>query len=186
MAENKTNTLVIILMSINILLMVSIIGLYLKVNQFQQQILTIFKPNQVLEQPEGLEIGTFAPVFSLQGTDGQFISNRVYLGKNLLLVFFSPECPKCREILPAIKMISETDKNLEVLMISNADIESNRQLTIKENLTFPVLLWIDSVVEQYKVSNTPLFYVIDSSGRISNYGFANTLDDLKTLVAKQE
>ena len=63
--NERTNTLVLMLMSIVVLLMVAIIGLFVRMNQLQNQILISLASLQTGEaQVMGLAVGTYAPAFT--------------------------------------------------------------------------------------------------------------------------
>lgn len=184
--EYKVNHIVTMLLVINLLLMISIIGLYINVNKLQQQIQNIFKPIVSDEKPDGLEIGTVAPIFSLKSTKGQIISNQDYFGKNLLIIFYSPKCPQCTKMLPIIKEFSKSQRNTQILMISNGDNDANFELAETEGLIFPILSWDDSIASQYKVPGTPFFYILDLDGKVTAFGFINSLEELITLSQSEK
>jgi len=59
MAESKSDVLILMLMGIVILLMVAIIGLFLRMNQLQREVLAALAPLQIeaIGQELGLEVG---------------------------------------------------------------------------------------------------------------------------------
>jgi methylamine dehydrogenase accessory protein MauD len=171
-------------MGIVILLMIAIIGLFIRMNQLQSQVLAALAPLriEVAGQEMGLEIGTEAPDFTLPDTAGRMVSLDDFAGRRVLLAFSSPRCPACREMYPHLKAFSEDREDVQVVMISLGSAEENRQLREKQGFGFPVLTWDDKVAQDYEVPGTPFFYVIDGEGVITSKGFANTLEQLKQLV----
>jgi methylamine dehydrogenase accessory protein MauD len=185
MAESKTEVLILMLMGIVILLMVAIIGLFIRMNQLQNAILATLGTFQAMGVPEGLEIGTKAPDFTLPDTAGQMVSLDGFSGQKVLLAFSSTRCPACVEMYPHLKAFSESREDVRVVMISHGSAEENRQLVEEQGFAFPVLPlsgWDDEVMVGYQVPGVPFFYVIDGEGVIVNKGFANTLEQLKQLV----
>ena len=99
------------------------------------------------------------------------------------LVFSSIQCPACVEIFPYLKTFSESEGDVQVVMISQGSAEENRQLVEEQSFDFPVLTWEDAVARDYQVPGTPFFYVVDGEGVIANAGFAGTLEQLEALAA---
>lgn len=182
MSETKTDVLLLMLMGIVILLMVAIIGLFLRMNQLQREVLAALEPFQTMSRPEGLEIGTQAPDFALADTEDQTISLAGLAGQKVLLVFSSIHCPACAEMYPHLRAFSERTDGVQMVMISQDSAEENRQLVEEQGFGFPVLTWDDAVAQDYQVPGTPFFYVIDRDGVIVNADFANTLEQVEALV----
>ena len=74
MAESKTDVWILMLMGIVILLMVANIGLFIRMNQLQNQVLAALEPLRAMRMPQGLEIGAKAPDFTLPDTEGRTVS----------------------------------------------------------------------------------------------------------------
>ncbi len=191
MIESKTDILLLMLIGIIILLMVAIIGLFLRMNQLQQVVLGALASTQtgMPEQEMGLEIGAKAPDFTLPDTAGAMVSLEDFAGQRVLLAFSSIQCTACKETYPHLRAFSESQEDVQVVMISQGSAEENRQLVQIQNFAFPVLPtvgWDDQVMVDYQAPGTPFFYVIDRDGVISNAGFANSLEQLETLVESHE
>lgn len=186
--ESKLPTvLLLMLMGIVILLMVAIVGLFLRMNQLQREILTALAPLQAeaMEQEMGLEIGAQAPDFALPDTNGAMVSLGDYAGQKVLLAFSSTHCSACKEVYPHLSVFSESQQDVHVVMISPGPAEENQQLVQAQDFAFPVLPvsgWNDEVMLDYQVPGVPFFYVVDGEGIIANGGFANTLEQLEALV----
>jgi hypothetical protein len=71
-------------------------------------------------------------------------------------------------------------------MISNGDNDANFELAETEGLIFPILSWDDSVASQYKVPGTPFFYILDLDGKVTAFGFINSLEELITLSQSEK
>ena len=187
MIESKTNVLLLMLTTIVILLMVAIVGLFLRMNQLQQAVLGALASPQMgmPEQEMGLEIGTEAPDFALPDTAGATVSLDDFAGQKVLLAFSSTHCPPCTEMYPYLRAFSESREDVQVVMISQGSAEENQQSVQVQGFEFPLLPvsdWEDKVMVDYQVPGTPFFYVIDGEGMIANADFANTLEQLEALV----
>ncbi|MDY7080336.1 MAG: TlpA family protein disulfide reductase [Chloroflexota bacterium] len=183
MNESRTQMLLLMLMGVVILLMVAIVGLFIRTNQLQREVLAALEPFQAMRGPQGLDIGTQSPAFSLPDATGQMVSLGDFAGQRVLLVFSSTECPACAEAWPHLKTFSQREGDVQVVMISRGSAEENRQLVAEQGFGFPVLMWEDAVAGEYAVPGTPFFYVIDGDGVIAKASFAGTLEQLEALVA---
>ncbi len=142
----RTNILLLMLIGIVILLMIAIIGLFLRMNQLQREILGALAPlRMVSPSAEGLETGTPAPAFTLSDIKGRQVSLRDFSGQEILLVFSSVQCHACLEFFPVLKEFSERNKDVQLIMISKASEEENKNLVKGQNFQFTVLNWQSKV-----------------------------------------
>jgi len=183
MSKVKTDTLILMLMGVVILLMVANLGLFLRMNQLQSQVIHALQP---LQRPTGLAVGSKAPPFNLVDTEGQTVSLQDFSGQRVLLVFSSTTCPACQRIYPFLKRFHEMHPDITVLVISRGSEEENRLLVQDEGLTFPVLAWQDEVARAYRVPGVPFFYLIDGRGMIASQGVASSPEQLEELVKAGE
>jgi len=98
MGGSRTEVLLLLLTGIVLLLMVAIIGLFLRMNQLQREVLAALEPLRPAQPPAGLSPGTQAPAFTLPDLSGQSVSLEALAGRRVLLAFASPRCPACREV----------------------------------------------------------------------------------------
>jgi len=151
--ETRLEVLLLLLMGIVILLMVTIVGLFLRMNQLQREVLAALAPLRIeaIGQELGLEIGTPAPTFTLPDTAGQMVLLDDFAGQRVLLAFSSTHCRACTEMYPHLRAFSESRGDVQVVMISQGSAEENQQLVQAQGFTFPVLAWDDSVARDYQV-----------------------------------
>jgi peroxiredoxin len=188
-ANNKTEILLLMLIGIVILLLITNIGLFLRVSDLQQKVIEALALPQSLvgtqpmgDSSMGLKPGTESHNFELPDTSGKTVSLRDFSGRKVLLAFFSTECTKCIQTYPVIKSFSEKRNDIQVIMILRGSSEKNRQVTQEHDFSFPVLEWNDGVAGEYQVPGTPFYYVIDGKGSIANAGFAGSAEELDLLA----
>lgn len=87
------------LISISLLMLVTNVGMFVRMNQFQQQVLTALQPFHI---PMGLRTGENAPNFHLDTLTSERISLQDYKGSTVLLVFSSITCPACQQFYPEL------------------------------------------------------------------------------------
>lgn len=122
-----------------------------------------------VKELKGSLTGKLAPNFTLKSIDGREVSLKDFKGKVVLINFWATWCPPCREELPLFQEVYEKykDKGFVILAI-NTDPE-NLKGFIEEfgiNLSFPILLGDDRILDLYPVRGLPTSFLIDREGRI--------------------
>jgi len=120
----------------------------------------------------GPEIGNLAPNFQLNNLDEESVALSDFLGKPVLVNFWTSWCPPCRSEMPFIQDTFTdkkwADEGLVVLAIDIGESPSTVSEFVKEyGLTFPVLLDITRDVSlEYNVRAIPTTFFIDRQGMI--------------------
>ncbi len=199
--EARLETLLMMLMGIVILLMVAIVGLFVRMNQVQKAVLEAAAPLKAVAQaqaelfdqsagsqlPKGLEIGTLAPAFTLTDTLGVPVSLANFAGQNVLLAFSSTHCQACSEMYPELGKFVAGEKDVQVLMISIGTDQEAQQMVQVQGFVFPVLPisdWNHKTITDYQVEGVPLFFVINEQGIIVNADFVHTQEQIRALAEK--
>lgn len=183
MKQSKTESLLLLLVSIVVVLMVMNLGLFLRMNQLQQEILRTLLPfQQASQQLKNLPIGTQAPSFSLLDMDGQTVSLDDFAGESVMLVFSSTTCSACQDIYPSLREFNERHPELAILMISKGSDDENKKLAQQQDFGFPVIGLQDDVARAYQISTVPFSYLIDGDGIIVGGGFISSLEQLENLA----
>ena len=133
---------------------------------------------------DGLSQGQRAPEFSLPTLDGQAVALSGFRGMPLLLVFGSPSCAPCKNLLPDLEAFAtEKRDELRVLFLSRGEIEESRRFAQELAVRVPVAVHPDeSLPEQYKVRVTPFAFLIDGEGVVRAKGLANNRAHLDMLL----
>jgi Peroxiredoxin len=118
MGGSRAEVLLLLLTGIVLLLMVAIIGLFLRMNQLQREVLAALEPLRPAQPPAGLSPGTQAPAFTLPDLSGRSVSLEALAGRRVLLAFASPHCPACREMYPHLRAFAEAHPDVAVVMVS--------------------------------------------------------------------
>ncbi len=116
----------------------------------------------------GLREGTTAPVFRLPRLDGGELSLLEYRGKDVVIVFSEPGCRPCLEIAPRLEQAHRDHPALELVVISQGEIEDNRAMAAESGLTMPIVLqrqW--EISRKYDILSAPVAFHIDEWGVIA-------------------
>lgn len=174
-----------LLMATVVVLLVANLGLFLRVNQFQERVLRAVEGVAVASGPAlpaGLEAGTPAPAVSLQTPAGDPVSLDDFQGSPVLVMFSSVSCPACQEMVPELSRFEARNPDLPLLVISRGTPDENRALVADNGLGATVAQWEDEVARRYRVPGTPFFYFVDAGGVIRRSGFAISAAELEDLA----
>ncbi len=143
-----------------------------------------------------LAVGSPAPAFTVNDTNGNPISLADFAGKTVVLYFYpKDDTPGCTKEACSFRdsYADYQGKNIVVLGVSIDDETSHHQFTEKFNLPFPLLADVDAAITRaYDVEthkNDMLLakrvtYVIDGTGTISHvYDSVNTETHAKDILA---
>jgi peroxiredoxin len=118
----------------------------------------------------GLPAGTVVQDFDLPTLAGERVRLSAWRGQRVLLIFFSPDCGFCRQMVADLAMLSPapTDGRPVPLIITTGSVPDNRQLLETAGVRCPILVQDDrEVARLYLVDGTPMAYLIDERGSIS-------------------
>ena len=128
-------------------------------------------PARQRREAAGLPVGTAAPVFELPDLTGVRHKLSDFRGKDLLLIFFNPNCGFCTKMaadLAALPAQGGEGRAVPVV-VTTGDAEENRKLVEQYGIRSLVLLQEQmEVASQFRAQGTPMGYRIDSAGRIAS------------------
>jgi methylamine dehydrogenase accessory protein MauD len=97
-------------------------------------------------------------------------------GSGQLILFVSPGCPVCREVLPGVGPAARMG-GVSAVVVSDGD----RPHTGGNGSAVPVV-WEPELVRRYDVPGTPYAIVMDETGVVRAKGTVNNLEQLEGLV----
>jgi methylamine dehydrogenase accessory protein MauD len=134
---------------------------------------------------EGLAVGSAAP--DLRGSD--VIHQREFklanlMGRPSMVIFISPRCAPCQELLPHIPELQNTwGKKGAVVLCSHGSAEASLHLARAHQLEIPVIADVEGTIAQaYKVRATPFAYRLDRNGTVRRRGVVNNYTGLAELL----
>jgi methylamine dehydrogenase accessory protein MauD len=133
------------------------------------------------EAPEPLPVGSPAPEFALPDLDGRERRLRDFLGRPLLVIFFSPQCGFCQQMAPQLGQLPADGPR--VLLISRGDPEEHRRMAAEHEWRCDVVLQREwEVHDAYRANGTPTGYLLDAEGRLAS-SLAIGADELLRLAS---
>jgi len=119
------------------------------------------------------EVGTAAPLFALQDSDGALRRLDDYRGRVVWINFWATTCGPCREELPSIQKIADeySDGELTVLAVNQQESSRRAKAYFKEiAVELPILLDEDGdVSQQYRLQGLPYNFFIDRDGILRSF-----------------
>jgi peroxiredoxin len=138
----------------------------------------------------GLRKGQQAPPFAAETLHGERVTLTSYLGRELVLVFISAGCGPCHELLQSFEALRRKATNAGVLLalVSLSDRDETMALVDQFSIAEPILIAPGSnpFKHDYKVTQTPAFYLIDTKGTIQVSGHAAQTREWRAVVASWE
>ena len=135
----------------------------------------------------GLERGAEAPDFTALGAEsGEPVSLSDLPAVARMLVFASPGCLSCRELIPGLNEVRKTRGDFDFLVVCRGDLESCQAFGRMNGLEAPMVVDTTGQIEKdYLVTLTPFAYLIDHEGRVVIRGIANDWRQLESLLDQE-
>jgi len=123
----------------------------------------------------GLKSGTPAPSFTASTLAGEETTQRSFAGHDVALLFVSPTCGPCRQMLPDLESLHPEAQRAgtEFVLVSLANAEKTGQLINEFDIRMPVLIApaeSNSLSKDYNISATPSFCLVDRKGIVQAAG----------------
>ena len=136
----------------------------------------------------GLERGAQAPDFIAANSETEEpVTLSEMPAAPRLLVFASPGCLSCRELIPGLNEVRKTRHGeFDFLVVCRGDIESCRAFGRMNRLEAPMVVDTNGQIEKdYMVTLTPFAYLLDHEGRVVIRGVANDWRQLESLLDQE-
>jgi len=135
----------------------------------------------------GLDRGAVAPDFTaLDSESGELVSLSDLAAVPRMLVFASPGCLSCRELIPGLNEVRKTRGDFDFLVVCRGDLESCQAFGRMNRLEAPMVVDTTGQIEKdYLVTLTPFAYLIDHEGRVVIRGIANDWRQLESLLEQE-
>jgi thioredoxin-related protein len=120
------------------------------------------------ESPNGaahIQIGDAAPELALRDLDGGSFTNSDLLGTETLLLFWSPACGYCQQMLPDLRAweLNPPPQAPRLFVISTGSQNENRALMLRSRIAIH-----DELGSAFGASGTPMAVRLDAEGRVAS------------------
>ena len=147
--------------------------------------LPLFRPTsghatEAETESAGLMVGEPTPEIRLPDLKGRHVGLEDFRGEETLVLFFSPGCGFCQDMLPELKEWEATPPEgaPKLLVVSDGSVEDNAAL----GLGSPVVLdHTYAVWDAFGVHGTPSAVLVDAEGRIASEMLLGALEVLELV-----
>jgi methylamine dehydrogenase accessory protein MauD len=132
---------------------------------------------------DGLQPGVRAPDFSLSNLDGAKVALSDFAGRKVLLAFLQTGCSPCHRVVPELNRLQAMG-SLQVLVVTNSDLETTRQWARAVEARVPVLRQdTEDLARQYAVVASPFAFLVDEHGKIAAKGIIQNRQHVAFLLS---
>ena len=144
-------------------------------------------PAGALLTGKGPMVGEAAPVLDALTMEGATIAigKALAKGRMQLLLFVSPSCPLCKDLIPIAKNFARREK-LDIVFVGDDEVEEQRAMIAR--LEMQGLAFINSPIvgRTFHVDRLPHAALIGDDGTLLSKGLVNSREHLESLVTAHE
>jgi methylamine dehydrogenase accessory protein MauD len=136
----------------------------------------------------GLERGVEAPDFTgIDSETEELITLSQLPAAPRLIVFASPGCLSCRELIPGLNEVRKTrGGEFDFVVVCRGDVGSCQSFGRMNRLEAPMVIDTTGQIEKdYLVTLTPFAYLLDHERRVVIRGIANDWRQLESLLDQE-
>lgn len=157
-----------------------VLGLARQVGVLHQRI----GPAGALMLSKSANVGDKSPEFKLVTLDGEalVIGAKAPDARSTLVMFVSPDCPVCEQLMPALRSIGADEANwLRLVFASDGEPDAHRAFRASKGLgAFPYVL-SGQLGMAYQIGKLPYAVLLDENGVVTSQGLCNSREHLESL-----
>ena len=171
----------------NIVLWVLVVALAAVVLALTRQLGVLHEriaPAGALMLNRGLTVGEPAPLIEVTDLEGRAfrIGAPRSDGRSTLLLFFSPTCPVCKTLLPAVLSSRKDERGwLDVVLASDGDLTEQRDFVRRQRLEVVPYIVSGALGLAFQVGRLPFGALLDEQGIVRARGLVNSREHLESL-----
>lgn len=142
-------------------------------------------PAGALMTGKGPAVGDAAPMIDTVTLEGTPLTIGKPRNQKQLLLFVSPQCPLCKELIPIAKDFSRTEK-LDIVFVG--DDQESEQRAMIARLEMDGLAFVNSSIvgRTYYVDRLPHAALIGEDGQLLSKGLVNSREHLESMITAHE
>jgi len=143
-------------------------------------------PAGALTGGEGPRPGEASPVLEVADWHGrlQRVGGPDPAGRDTLLLFVSPTCPLCEELLPVARRVRDAEgaARLRLVVASDGSRAAHAARVRRHRLESEVFVLSEALGRAWHVARVPHAVLIDAEGTVRARGLVNTREHLESLL----
>jgi methylamine dehydrogenase accessory protein MauD len=175
-----------------VVLLALVLGLAVVVFALARQIGVLHErvaPLGALMTDHAVEVGQGAPLLQVADIKGQplTLGGAREDGRSQLLLFVSPICPMCKQILSVAKSFARSERRgLWIALVGDGERAQQERMIREQDLeSFPYVI-SPMVGMTYQVGKLPYAVLIDQAGVVRAKGLVNSREHLESLLVAKE
>jgi methylamine dehydrogenase accessory protein MauD len=148
---------------------------------------TRLAPAGALMTGKGPVVGEPAPVLDVETLDGAALSigKALAKGRMQLLLFVSPHCPLCKDLIPIARNFAKTEK-LDIVFVGDDDVGEQRAMIARLDMAGLAFVNSSVVGRSFHVDRLPHAVLIGDTGAVLSKGLVNSREHLESLITAHE
>jgi methylamine dehydrogenase accessory protein MauD len=144
-------------------------------------------PAGALLTGKGPVVGEAAPVLDALTMEGVSIAigKALAKGRMQLLLFVSPSCPLCKDLIPIAKNFARREK-LDIVFVGDDEVEEQRAMIARLEMQGLPFINGPIVGRSFHVDRLPHAVLIGDDGTVLSKGLVNSREHLESLVTAHE
>ena len=144
-------------------------------------------PAGALLTGKGPVVGEAAPALDVATMDGAALSigKTVAKGRMQLLLFVSPHCPLCKDLIPIAKNFARREK-LDIVFVGDDDPSEQQAMIARLEMGGMPFVNGPMVGRVFHVDRLPHAVLIGDSGTVLSKGLVNSREHLESLITAHE
>lgn len=146
-------------------------------------------PLGALTLPQAVKPGEAVPPLAVMTFEGQplVLGGPRESNKAQLLLFISPACPMCKQILGLLRSFASAEaKRVEIVLVGEGAREAHAAMLSEHGLGEMPLVLDPRVGLTYQVGKLPYAMLIDAAGILRSAGLVNSREHLESLIVAHE
>lgn len=144
-------------------------------------------PAGALMPARGPAVGEKSPRLDLATIDGAqvAIGKALAAGRKQLLMFVSPHCPICKELIPVAKSFVKRE-DLDIVFMGDDELADQRAMIARTGIEGMPFVNNSAAGRIFQVDKLPHAVLIGEDGTILSKGLVNSREHLESLVVSHE
>jgi len=142
-------------------------------------------PAGALLSGKGPVVGEAAPVLDVATLDGAPFVIGKPKGRSQLLLFVSPHCPLCKDLIPIARNFAKTEK-LDIVFVGDDEVGEQRAMVARLGMEGLPFVNSSIVGRAFHVDRLPHAALIGADGTLISKALVNSREHLESMITAHE
>jgi methylamine dehydrogenase accessory protein MauD len=144
-------------------------------------------PAGALVTGKGPAVGEPSPVLEATSLDGVplTIGKALAKGRMQLLLFVSPHCPLCKDLIPIAKNFAKSER-MDIVFVGDDEVGEQRAMIARLEMGGFAFVNSSIIGRSFHVDRLPHAVLIGDDGAVLSKGLVNSREHLESLVTAHE